>query len=295
MLSTGQLGFNAFWWERLHDEDAVRECAACLAEIGYRFVEFKRDSFQQVDLPAEFRAAARAARREGLEVSNFVVLRDLTRRDTAAVRDVVESVQACAEAEVSVLNLCVGAPAPEGESAEAWWSAPQTTHAEGWSGAVEALGAICDQADRCGVEIALEPIVGHLVCDYFSLQELLRRVAHARLGVTFDPSHFLLYRNDIPHAIRQLGPLIKHVHMKDAVGRPGQFGLDFAFPSLGAGAVDWTAFLAALDEIEYRGALSGEYEQFAYMDRVLQGDVRRAAESTYREMTALLDRYRASE
>ena len=100
-------------------------------------------------------------------------------------------------------------------------------------------------------------------------------------------SHLLLYRNDIPYAIDRLGDKIKHVHLKDAVGRPGVIGLDFMFPTLGAGAIDWRAFFNALDRINYTGAITGEYEQFKYMAHVRDNDPRYAAKITYEEMVAL--------
>ena len=75
--------------------------------------------------------------------------------------------------------------------------------------------------------------------------------------------------------------------MKDAVGRPGELGLDFLFPSLGAGGIDWKSFFAALDDIGYSGAVSGEYEQFKYMAQVLNNDPAEGARITYDEMNAL--------
>ena len=139
------------------------------------------------------------------------------------------------------------------------------------------------------VDLAVEPIVGTLVHDLYSFQELFARFDHPRLGITMDPSHLLLHRNDIPYAIERLGNKIRHVHMKDAVGRPGEIGIDFMFPSLGAGGVDWKGFFRALDRIGYTGAVCGEYEQFKYMSHVRGNDPRYAAKITYEEMEALYD------
>lgn len=68
-----------------------------------------------------------------------------------------------------------------------------------------------------------------------------------------DPSHFRLYDNDVPWAVRRLGLKIRHVHLKDMVGRPGMMGREFTFPLLGEGVVDWKAFAAALGDVEYTG------------------------------------------
>jgi len=65
---------------------------------------------------------------------------------------------------------------------------------------VKALEKICDVADKCNVDLAMEPIAGTLVHDFYSFQELFSRFDHPRLGVTMDPSHFLLHRNDFMKA-----------------------------------------------------------------------------------------------
>ncbi len=66
--------------------------------------------------------------------------------------------------------------------------------------------------------------------------------------------------------------------MKDTAGVPGEFGVDFLFPILGEGAINWNEFFRALDEIEYKGYLSVEFESFKYMDEVLGNNPRKAAE-----------------
>jgi len=50
---------------------------------------------------------------------------------------------------------------------------------------------------------------------------LLHRFDSEFLAVNMDPSNFRLYDNDVPWAVRRLGSKIRHVHLKDVVGRPG--------------------------------------------------------------------------
>jgi sugar phosphate isomerase/epimerase len=69
--------------------------------------------------------------------------------------------------------------------------------------------------------------------------------------------------------VRQLVSPIFHVHLKDAVGRPGGLpgglpGETFLFPLLGEGEVPWTEFFAALDTAGYNGFLTVEFESFTY-------------------------------
>ena len=288
MITKEQFGFNAFWWEKLHAEEQIKSCVDYLANIGYKYVEFKRDSFLQDKLGDQFKLAVKIAESGGLKVSNFVVLGDLTNGDPKMINNVIETITACSDAGIRILNsVCGGLPEPIPGAPENWWMPAQSNHQVGWDNVVMALEKICDVADRYQVDLAIEPIVGTLVRDYYSMQELFRLFDHPRLCLTMDPSHLLLHRNDIPYAIRQWKDKIIHVHMKDAVGRPGTFGLDFLFPSLGAGAIDWEVFFNALEEINYTGAINGEYEQFKYMEHVRNNDPKFAPKVMYKEMSAL--------
>jgi sugar phosphate isomerase/epimerase len=53
--------------------------------------------------------------------------------------------------------------------------------------------------------------------------------------------------------------------------------------------VDWNAFFGALDEIDYRGFCSVEFESFAYLERVLKGDAEAAARLSFEQIAILLD------
>jgi sugar phosphate isomerase/epimerase len=66
------------------------------------------------------------------------------------------------------------------------------------------------------------------------------------VGVNFDPANMILYgMGDPVAAIRTLAPHVVQVHVKDAVPTavPGTWGREVVS---GTGAVDWTAFLAAV-------------------------------------------------
>ena len=113
MMSKEQFGLSTFWWETLHTEDQIKACVDYVAKTGFRYVEFKRASFQQERLAAQFKMAVKAAEKAGLKVSNFVVLRDLVNGGQQAVDDVIETIEACAESGVTILNTVCGAqPAP---------------------------------------------------------------------------------------------------------------------------------------------------------------------------------------
>ena len=290
MITKGQFGFNAFWWEQLHSEDQIKECVDCIASLGFKYIEFKRLSFKQDNLEKEFKVAVNLAQKAGLKVSNFIVLRSLTDGNEQSVKDVIGTIHAASQAGVNIINTVSGGmSAPIKAAPEDWWMPAQQNHGPAWDNLTNALEKVCKELDKSESYLALEPLTGSLVHDFYSIQEMYRRIDHPRLGITMDPSHLLLYRNDIPYAIKRLNKKIKHIHMKDAVGRPGDFGFDFLFPTLGAGAIDWTAFFKALDDINYKGAISGEYEQFKYMAQVRHNNPEFAAQTMFDEMNALYD------
>ena len=82
--------------------------------------------------------------------------------------------------------------------------------------------------------------------------------------INLDPSHGILYGNlDIGWVVKQWGSRIAHVHLKDAIGERPEIG-KFIFPLLGEGRVDWYAFFSALEEIDYTGSCSVEFESDTY-------------------------------
>jgi len=108
------------------------------------------------------------------------------------------------------------------------------------------------------------------------LLHFLHELSSPNVHINFDPANMVLYGAGDPiEAIRTLGQHIRHVHVKDATpsARPGvEWGEEVPF---GTGHVDPAAFLRALREVGYGGALTVERE--AGDNRV--GDVRTAIES----------------
>ncbi len=295
MITRQQFGFNAFWWDNLHNPESVQSCVQTLVQIGYRSVEFKLDSFDRnSSIPEQFSQAVNIAKKARLRVSNFVILRNLIDPDQRkqSIADVCDCLRAVAQAGVDKLNLVTGASITETINQESWWL-PQKRLAlqQSWDNLVDSLEQILQTADREGVHLALEPCIGSLVQNYGTTRELLRRIQHDKLCLTFDPSHFFLHRDDIGMAIREFGEKIIHVHVKDAVGKLGEFGVDFLFPILGEGGVDWSSFFQALDDIGYEGALSCEFESFKYMDEVLNNKPQEAAKISWKSLIELLQKY----
>jgi len=132
---------------------------------------------------------------------------------------------------------------------------------------LESLQVVGDYAAERGAVLATEtgPEPGQV------LRKFLDELDNPGIKVNFDPANFVMWGFDYLSAVGDLGPYIVHTHAKDAVrhpdGRPEEV-------VVGQGAIDWPAYLTALEAVGYSGWLVIERE--AGEDRV--GDVRRAVE-----------------
>ena len=93
-----------------------------------------------------------------------------------------------------------------------------------------------------------------------TLKAFLDSLGEPNVGVNFDPANMILYaKGDPVDAVKTLMPYLMQVHIKDALptARPGTWGSEEV---VGSGAVDWDAFLAALDDGGFRGAMCIERE-----------------------------------
>jgi sugar phosphate isomerase/epimerase len=82
---------------------------------------------------------------------------------------------------------------------------------------------------------------------------LLEKLERPNVGVNFDPANMILYdKGDPIEALRLLGPWVRQVHVKDArlTRTPGAWGEEVP---VGTGQVDWPAFFAALQEVNFKG------------------------------------------
>ena len=138
-----------------------------------------------------------------------------------------------------------------------------------------------DAFDKVNINFALEVHPTEIAFDIASAQRALEAIKrHKRFGFNFDPSHLGYQHVDYVKFIRVFSDRIYHVHMKDAWwghgdGTVGVFGghTNFAdarrywdFRSLGHGDVNFEEVIVALNDINYQGPLSVEWED-SRMDR----------------------------
>lgn len=139
---------------------------------------------------------------------------------------------------------------------------------------------ILDVFDENGVKFALEVHPTEIAFDTITADRALEAIGRrAAFGFNFDPSHLEWQGVDPVKFIKAFPDRIYHVHMKDVIvtldgtsgilssylnfGQPGR-GWDFR--SLGRGQVNFEEIIRALNEIQYDGPLSVEWEDAA-MDR----------------------------
>lgn len=159
-------------------------------------------------------------------------------------------------------------------TSQAYWQKGFDDFAARWT-------PILDAFDRFDVNFALEVHPTEIAFDIASAQRAIDAVkGHKRFGFNYDPSHLGYQGVDYVKFIRMFGDRIFHVHVKDAWwgkgdGTIGVFGghSDFADPrrfwdfrSPGRGDIDFEQIIVALNDVNYQGPLSVEWED-SRMDR----------------------------
>ena len=145
---------------------------------------------------------------------------------------------------------------------------------EGFRLLAERFHPILDVFRECGVKFALEVHPTEIAFDLYSAERAVAALDNRpEFGFNFDPSHLIWQGVDTVEFIRRFPDRIFHVHMKDAIvnldGRRGILGshLNFGdsrrgweFRSLGRGKVNFEEIIRALNEANYSGPLSVEWE-----------------------------------
>ena len=241
--------------------------------------------------PEDLIALAKKTRDGGLEISNIMCWQDLVTSDeklqSSRVRTLENFISSAGRLSIPIVNVFTG-PVIWADAFEK--IGRDISEQRAWKVIVEAFSKIVETAERNSVIVTVEAVFGMLVHDYYTMRELLDHFESKNLAVNVDPSHLVLYGGDPAFAVSRLGSRVKHVHVKDAVGRAGSFGEDFIFPFLGEGAVNWREFFDSLKSVNYSGYLSLEFENDAYLNNVCGGDWKIAARESKTRLQKLLQK-----
>jgi len=121
--------------------------------------------------------------------------------------------------------------------------------------------------------------------------EIFSILPSPRLGLNYDPSHLLLQGMDYIQPIYDYQDRIFHAHIKDLhihkdrIDRYGRFAYpsQYSSPKLpGLGDIDWGAYMSALYDIQFDGAVCIELEDKNF--ETSEADVRKAIEISVRFM-----------
>jgi sugar phosphate isomerase/epimerase len=110
-----------------------------------------------------------------------------------------------------------------------------------------------DEARALGLELTLELHKSMVMATGQEAVNLMSLVDHSQVGVAIDPSHATYAGENVADIARALGDRVKHVHLRDALGKN-----IMVVP--GDGTVDFTELARALREIEYDRATVIELE-----------------------------------
>ena len=157
---------------------------------------------------------------------------------------------------------------------------PESMIEAGFDLLAERFNPILDVFGECGVKFALEVHPTEIAFDIYSAERALEALGHREeFGFNFDPSHLIWQGVDPVEFIRAFPDRIYHCHIKDAIqtlnGKTGilsshlnfgdsRRGWDFRSP--GRGGVNFEEIIRALNDIDYQGPLSIEWEDSG-MDR----------------------------
>ena len=140
---------------------------------------------------------------------------------------------------------------------------------------------ILDEFAKAGVRFALEVHPTEIAFDIVSAERALAAIKHRpEFGFNYDPSHLGYQGVDYVKFIQKFGDRLYHAHMKDVhwssvpteagvfgghtkFGDPRRF---WEFRSLGRGSVKFEEIIRALNQVNYQGPLSVEWEDIG-MDR----------------------------
>ena len=153
-----------------------------------------------------------------------------------------------------------------------WPQRPAGLVEEGFKELAKRWKPLLDYADKMGVDIAFELHPGEDLHDGCTFERFYEATGkHPRLGINYDPSHFILQCMDYVGFIDVYAPFIKAFHVKDAEFRPsakaGVYGgymnwkdRPGRFRSLGDGQVDFKQVFSRLTAAGYSSWAVLEWE-----------------------------------
>ncbi len=121
----------------------------------------------------------------------------------------------------------------------------------------DGLAAAAEIAQEHGVAVLVETAPGTIAPSTSHARALVDGFPPERVGVLYDPGNMVIEGHVDPRlAVAELGPYLRHVHVKNVAWRREEGAWRWRHAPLDAGLLDWKAILAALRHAGYTGRLS---------------------------------------
>ncbi len=237
--------------------------------LGFDIVDYLSDygSLDQYFTPDTARRIGAHCRDIGLEIGGLVFQSDLwNQTDKAAIAKQLTYFNKCADTAelLGAKSISCIIPGPLGARPNRQGSPSEKKALNlpagynwqaDWDNYASQMAAACDAAAQRGLRIALECFPGSLCSTPHAMLAILGDVNRANFGIQLDTAHLMNQHIDIETAVYMLGGKnIFNVHAKDSDG------LTRGNLPCGAGLVDYTALLRALENVGYAGNISIEVE-----------------------------------
>ena len=238
------IGANTWIWESPITDTALAELVPRLKRWGFDLVELPIENLTDWD-PA--RTGDLLAEHE-MSVSICIAMtpgRELCAADATTVRETQSFLRDCIDAARQVGSSVIAGPiyASVGRT----WRMSAHERAGLYAELRVALRPVCEHAAERGVRLAIEPLVRYETSVINTVEQALDVLDGLPMegsGLLVDSYHANVEEHDVPDAFRTAGDRLAHVHLcANDRGAPG------------ADHMDWAGIRAALDDIDYTGAV----------------------------------------
>jgi sugar phosphate isomerase/epimerase len=121
----------------------------------------------------------------------------------------------------------------------------------------DGLAAAAEIAGEQGVALLVETAPATIAPSTAQARALVEGFPPERVGVLYDPGNMVIEGHVDPRlAVAELGPYLRHVHVKNVSWRRANGAWSWRHASLDAGLLDWAEILDALRRAGYAGRLS---------------------------------------
>ena len=123
--------------------------------------------------------------------------------------------------------------------------------------ALEGIACASVIAQQHGVAVLVETSPGTIAPSTLQVRALVEGFPAEHLGVLYDPGNMVIEGHVDPRlGVEELGPYLRHVHVKNVLWRRIGTAWTWRHARLDAGLADWPAILGALRQAGYGGRLS---------------------------------------